>query len=92
MIRAGVGNPPIESHIHTEIDFLIVYVIKGWVTFWYEGHGDETLKAGSVHMLPPEIKHSVVNWSDDIEMIEITSPGEYATRALTAEELEAAAA
>ena len=60
LIRGGDGPPPIEAHIHTDIDFLIVYVVSGWVTFWYEGHGEETLKAGSVHMLPPEIKHSVI--------------------------------
>lgn len=87
VIRGGPGKPPIENHIHTDIDFLIVYVLKGWVTFWYEDHGDETLKAGSVHMLPPEIKHGVVDWSDDLEMIEITSPAEYGTRAITAAEL-----
>ena len=92
LIRGGDGPPPIEAHIHTDIDFLIVYVVSGWVTFWYEGHGEETLKAGSVHMLPPEIKHSVIEWSDDLEMLEITSPAEYGTRELTASELEAAAA
>ena len=43
-------------------------------------------------MLPPEIKHSVIEWSDDLEMLEITSPAEYGTRELTAAELEAAAA
>lgn len=87
VIRGGPGKPPIENHIHTEIDFLMVYVLKGWVTFWYEGRGEETLKAGSVHLLPPEIKHGVVAWSDDIEMLEITSPADYGTREVTAEEL-----
>ena len=91
LIRGGDGSPPIENHIHTDIDFLIVLVTKGWVTFWYEGRGEETLKAGSVHMLPPEIKHGVLNWSDDLEMLEITSPAEYGTRALTAEEMEVTA-
>lgn len=87
IIRGGVGKPPIEDHIHTDIDFLMVYVIKGWVTFWYEGRGEETLKAGSVHMLPPEIPHGVTAWSDDLEMIEITSPAEYGTEVYTAREL-----
>lgn len=89
VIRGGPGKPPIENHIHTDIDFLMVYVLKGWVTFWYEDHGEETLKAGSVHMLPPEIKHGVVDWSDDIEMIEITSPAEYGTSVVTAEDMAA---
>ena len=49
------------------------------MTFWYEGLGEETLKAGSVHLLPPGIKHSVEGWSDDLEMVEITSPTVYST-------------
>ena len=42
-------------------------------------------------MLPPEIKHGVLDWSDDLEMLEITSPAEYGTRALTAAEMEVTA-
>lgn len=87
VICGAGGKPPIANHVHTEIDFLMVYVLKGWITFWYEGHGEETLKAGSVHMLPPGIDHGVVDWSDDIELIEITSPEKYGTVKTSAEEL-----
>lgn len=73
------AKPPIAEHIHTELDFLFVYIIKGWVTFSYIGHGEHTLKAGSCHMIPPGLPHSVTGWSEDIEMIEITSPGKYKT-------------
>ena len=86
VIRGGGGKPPIANHLHTEIDFLMVYVLKGWIKFWYEGHGEETLKAGSVHMLPPGIDHGVVDWSDDVELIEITSPAEYGTLESAVEE------
>ena len=91
LIRSGDGVSPIENHIHTDIDFLIVLVTKGWVTIWYEGRGEETLRAGSVHMLPPEIKHGVLDWSDDLEMLEITSPAESGTSALSAEEMQVTA-
>jgi quercetin dioxygenase-like cupin family protein len=57
----------------------MVYVLKGELMFWYDGRGEETLRAGSVHLPPPGIKHSVVGWSDDIEMVEITSPAAYDT-------------
>ena len=87
VIRGGDGKPPIANHIHTEIDFLMVYVLKGWITFWYEGHGEETLKPGSVHMLPPGIDHGVVDRSNDVELIEITSPAEYGTVESAVEEL-----
>ena len=38
-------------------------------------------------MLPPGIDHGVVDWSDDIELIEITSPEKYGTVKTSAEEL-----
>ncbi len=80
VIRAAAGGkPPISAHRHADIDFQLVYVTRGEVTFWYEGRGKETLKAGSVHLLPPGIKHSVEGWSDDLEMVEITSPTVYST-------------
>lgn len=79
VIRAGDGQPPIETHQHPEITFQFVYVIQGEVTFWYEGRGEETLKAGSCHLLPPGIKHSVESWSDDLEMVEIASPADFSS-------------
>ena len=80
VIRAGKDSSSIEAHKHTGLDFQLVYVIRGEVTFWYEGKGTETLRAGSVHLLPPGIEHSVESWSDDLEMVEITSPEEYDTQ------------
>ncbi len=85
VIRAADGEPPIGAHRHADIDFQLVYVTRGEVTFWYEGRGKETLKAGSVHLLPPGIIHSVESWSDDIEMVEITSPTEYSTEEVEVE-------
>lgn len=85
VIRGGAGEPPIEPHMHIGIDFQMVYVTRGWVTFWYEDKGEETMRAGSCHLLPPGIKHSVVGWSDDIEMVEITSPTDYGTELVAAE-------
>ncbi len=85
VIRAAEGKPPISAHGHADIEFQLVYVTRGEVTFWYEGRGKETLKAGSVHLLPPGIIHSVEDWSDDIEMVEITSPAEYGTEEVEVE-------
>ena len=85
LIRAAGGDEPISAHRHADIDFQLVYVTRGEVTFWYEGRGKETLKAGSVHLLPPGIKHSVEGWSDDLEMVEITSPTVYSTEEVDVE-------
>ena len=40
VIRGVPGSkPPIAEHKHTELDFLFVYVLKGWMSFHYHGHG-----------------------------------------------------
>jgi mannose-6-phosphate isomerase-like protein (cupin superfamily) len=73
------SKAPIAEHKHTEIDFLFVYVLKGWVKFTYVGHGEHTLKAGDCHVIPPGLSHTVDGWSEDVELLELTSPGEYKT-------------
>jgi quercetin dioxygenase-like cupin family protein len=80
VIKAAPGaRGPIGEHKHTELDVLFVYVLKGWVTFDYVGHGEHTLKAGDCHVIPPGLSHSVVDWSGDVELLEVTSPAEYKT-------------
>ena len=69
------SKPPIAEHKHTELDFLFVYVLKGWMSFHYHGHGEHTLKAGDCHIIPPGLSHTVTGWSEDVEILEITAPG-----------------
>lgn len=79
VIRAVPGaESPGEWHSH-DLDFQMVYVTKGWVEFEYEGEGLEMLRAGSCVLQPPGIRHREVRHSDDMELIEITSPAEFAT-------------
>jgi len=86
---APEGKPPIVHHVHPDCEFLLVYVIKGWVKFWYEGRGEVKLTAGDVHMLPAGIKHSVNGWSKNLEMIEITHPADYQSIELTPKQIAA---
>ncbi|QQS15242.1 MAG: cupin domain-containing protein [Rhodospirillales bacterium] len=82
VIRARPGmHADAPRHWH-DLDFQFVYVLKGWVKFHYEGYGDVTLEAGSMVYQPPRIKHKEIAHSDDLELIEITSPGEFATHAV----------
>jgi len=83
VIRAAGGKPPIRHHVHPDCEFLLVYVLKGWVKFWYDGPGEVKLNTGDVHMLPPGIKHAVTGWSKDLEMLEITHPADYQSIELT---------
>ena len=80
VIRGVPGSkPPIAEHKHTELDFLFVYVLKGWMSFHYHGHGEHRLKAGDCHIIPPGLSHTVTGWSEDVELLEITAPGAYKT-------------
>ncbi|MEO1557312.1 MAG: cupin domain-containing protein [Pseudomonadota bacterium] len=80
VIRAVPGmESPGTWHSH-DLDFQMVYVTKGWVVFEYEGQGEHTLRSGSCVLQPPGIVHREVRHSDDMELIEITSPADFTTR------------
>ncbi|WP_425040843.1 cupin domain-containing protein [Primorskyibacter sp. S187A] len=79
VIRAVPGmESPAAWHSHT-LDFQMVYVTKGWVVFEYEDSREHLLREGSCVLQPPGIKHREVRHSDDMELIEITSPAEFET-------------
>ena len=79
MIRAIPGrHAEPQWHIH-HLDFQMIYILKGWVIFEYEGQGEVTFRAGSAALQPPGIKHREISHSDDLELIEITSPAEFET-------------
>jgi mannose-6-phosphate isomerase-like protein (cupin superfamily) len=80
VIRAVKSAPPaVGTHVHTAIDFQLVYILKGWMRFWYEGQGEVLVKAGACILQPPGIKHDVLEWSDDLELLEVTSPADFKT-------------
>jgi quercetin dioxygenase-like cupin family protein len=58
----------------------MVYVTRGRIEFEYEGAGEVCLEAGSCVHQPPGIRHRELAHSDDLELIEITLPAEFATR------------
>ena len=63
-------------------DFQMVYVLKGWIRFIYEGQGEFTFNAGDCFLQPPGIVHNELECSDDVEMLEIYSPAVHQTVAL----------
>ena len=79
VIRAAAGKEfSSQPHIH-KTTFQLVYILKGWIEFEYEGQGIVRLKAGSCVHQPPEIRHRELGHSEDIEMLEIVLPGDFAT-------------
>jgi len=86
MVRAHVIRmiPPCDPqevskrHYH-EVDFQMVYVLKGWIKSEFDGEGEITMRAGSCWLQPPGIKHSVLDYSDDCELLEIILPADFET-------------
>ena len=65
-------------HYH-DVDFQMVYVLKGWFRSEFEGQGAHTFQAGACWIQPPKIKHTVLGYSDDCELLEIVLPAEFET-------------
>ena len=65
-------------HYH-DVDFQMIYVLKGWIKSEFEGEGAHTFYAGSCWIQPPRIKHTVLGYSDDCEVLEIVLPADFET-------------
>ena len=65
-------------HYH-DVEFQMVYVLKGWFRTEFEGEGVHTFTAGSCWIQPPRIKHTVRGYSDDCELLEIVLPADFDT-------------
>ncbi|MBR0896117.1 cupin [Bradyrhizobium tropiciagri] len=81
----GPCNPDEVSKLHFhDIDFQMVYVLKGWVKTYMEGEGETLMKEGSAWTQPPRIKHMILDYSDDVELLEVILPAEFKTVELKA--------
>lgn len=79
VIRAREATTSGTGRHRHALDFQMVYVLKGTVTFWYEGEGEFDFGPGDSVLQPPGIRHELTRCSDDMELLEITSPAEFAT-------------
>jgi mannose-6-phosphate isomerase-like protein (cupin superfamily) len=86
MVRAHVIRfiPPCrpeevsKRHYH-DVDFQLVYVLKGWIKTELDGQGEITMQAGSCWIQPPRIEHVVLDYSDDCEVLEVILPADFET-------------
>jgi mannose-6-phosphate isomerase-like protein (cupin superfamily) len=67
-----------KRHYH-DVQFQMVYVLKGWMKSEFEGQGAITMREGSCWLQPPKIKHTVLGYSDDCEVLEIILPADFET-------------
>ena len=71
-----------KRHLH-ETELQLIYVLQGWVKNEFEGHGEQMMSQGSCWLQPPGIKHTVLDYSADCELLEIIVPADFKTVELT---------
>jgi uncharacterized RmlC-like cupin family protein len=67
-----------QRHYH-DVDFQMIYVLKGWIKSEFEGHGAHVMNAGDCWIQPPRIRHAVLDYSDDCQLLEIVLPADFKT-------------
>jgi uncharacterized RmlC-like cupin family protein len=67
-----------KRHFH-ETELQLIYVLKGWMRNEFGGYGEQLMQAGSCWLQPPGIEHTVLDYSDDCEVLEIIVPADFKT-------------
>jgi quercetin dioxygenase-like cupin family protein len=79
-IRIQHGGPVPDYVHHHGVSSQMIYCFKGWVKVVYEDQGPPfTMQAGDCVLQPPHIRHRVLECSDNMEVIEVSSPAEHET-------------
>jgi uncharacterized RmlC-like cupin family protein len=67
-----------KRHQH-DVELQLIYVLQGWVKNEFEGEGVQMMSAGSCWLQPPGIRHTVLDYSADAELLEIIVPADFKT-------------
>jgi uncharacterized cupin superfamily protein len=67
-----------KRHTHA-VELQLIYVLKGWIRNEFAGHGEQLMREGTCWLQPPNIEHTVLDYSDDCEMLEIIVPAKFDT-------------
>jgi quercetin dioxygenase-like cupin family protein len=72
-------RPELSVRHHHKVSFQMVYCLRGWFQTDFEGVGLQRLEAGSSWIQPPGVRHTVIGWSEDCELLEIIIPAKHET-------------
>ncbi|MEM8653312.1 MAG: cupin domain-containing protein [Pseudomonadota bacterium] len=75
--RKGVGTPDWATH---DGDILFTFVMTGTMTLEGEGRDPFALEPGDAFVIPPGMRTRYSDVSDDIELLEVSLPGVFATQ------------
>ena len=70
------GHNGLHRH-HIDLQFLLV--LKGWVSFRYVEQGEIRYEQGDAVTIPGNTLHELLDYSEDLELLELTSPAVYKT-------------
>lgn len=65
--------------ISHDTDILFTFVMQGEMELTAEGQKSQLLHKGDAYVVPPHLKHCISNFSNDLELLEVSLPGEYKT-------------
>ena len=73
------GPVPDMVHFH-KVGFQLIFCVSGWVDVLYEDQGGlRRLTPGDCFIQPPEIRHRVMEASENLQVIEIGVPADHVT-------------
>ncbi len=70
------GHNGLHRHV---VDFQFAMVLEGWVSFFYKDKGEITYRKGDAVTVPGNTMHELREYSEDLELLEITMPAVYET-------------
>ena len=79
VVRRGTGAPQWARH---DADILFGFVLSGGVTLEGEGKDPFALARGDAFVIPPGMATRWADPTDDVEMLEVSLPGRFATTCL----------
>ena len=71
----GGGTP---RHVH-ELDYHLIYILKGWLRTEFEGVGEVVMRAGDCITVPGNVPQMHIEYSEDYEVLQVTIPGDVKT-------------
>ncbi|MFN0216828.1 MAG: cupin domain-containing protein [Saprospiraceae bacterium] len=69
-------RPQLCSH---NTDILFCFVTRGSLELQAEGHPLKTLNMGDAFVMPPYLKYQFSNYTEDMELLEVSLPGNFQT-------------
>lgn len=70
------GHNGLHRHL---VGLQFAMVLKGWVSFFYADQGEIRYEQGDAVTIPGNTLHELREYSEDLELLELTSPAVYKT-------------